>query len=298
VNHFPQKLIKQEGKIKQLIKLHLLLWIMRSNSDQKIVILVDLNDYLVVLYVLENLLRIITDCKFMYHVDNNLSTSSTSSTDSITKLLINLKHKLPTIRRLSKACRHLAADKLSSIINNYCLSTKSISSFENLLLFSYRTFNVAEKYDKSLKKHIKENLSNFDDGKRPDGMSLVPRITGQLLVWDVTIVDTLADSYVLKTSEVSGFAAEMACKRKHSKYSSIISSSYVFKGLAFETLGPWCKEAIDFINVIGNRLIAESGDSKSKKSIFESISLVIQRGNAVSIPCTFPDSALLEIFVL
>jgi hypothetical protein len=63
----------------------------------------------------------------------------------------------------------------------------------------------------------------------------------------------------LKTSEVSGFAAEMACKRKHSKYtrSSIISSNYVFKGLPFETLGPWCKEAIDFIDVIGNRLIAE-----------------------------------------
>jgi hypothetical protein len=50
----------------------------------------------------------------------------------------------------------------------------------------------------------------------------------------------------------------MACKRKHSKYSSIISSNYVLKGLAFEILGPWYKEAIDFINVIGNRLIAES----------------------------------------
>jgi hypothetical protein len=47
-----------------------------------------------------------------------LPTSSTfSSTVSITKLLINLKHQLPTIRRLPKACRHLAADKLSSIIN-------------------------------------------------------------------------------------------------------------------------------------------------------------------------------------
>jgi hypothetical protein len=79
-------------------------------------------------------------------------------------------------------------------------------------------------------------------------------------------IDTLADSYVLKTSKVSGFAAEMACKRKHSKYSSIISSNYIFKGLAFETLGPWCKEAIDFI--IGNRLIAESDDSKSKKLPF------------------------------
>jgi hypothetical protein len=91
-----------------------------------------------------------------------------------------------------------------------------------------------------------------DDGKRPDEMTLVPWIKGQPLVWDVTIVNTLADSYVLKTCEVSGFAAEMAYKRKHSKYSSIISSHNVFKGLAFEALGPWCKEAIDFINVIGN----------------------------------------------
>jgi hypothetical protein len=82
----------------------------------------------------------------------------------------------------------------------------------------------------------------------------------------------------------------MACKCKHSKYSSIISSNYISKGLAFETLGPWCKEAIDFINVIRNRLIAESGDSKSKKFLFERISLAIQRGNAASIRGTFPDS--------
>jgi hypothetical protein len=99
----------------------------------------------------------------------------------------------------------------------------------------------------------------------------------------------------LKTSEVSGFATEMACKLKHSKYSSIISSNYIFKGLAFETLGPWCKETIDFITVIGNRLIAESG----KKFLFERISLPIQRGNAASIRGTFSDSALLsEIFAL
>jgi hypothetical protein len=52
-----------------------------------------------------------------------------------------------------------------------------------------------------------------------------------------------------------------------------------------------------FINVIGNRLIAESGDSKSKKFLFERISLAIQRGNAASMGGTFPDSALLsEIF--
>ncbi|CAH1366750.1 unnamed protein product [Tenebrio molitor] len=69
------------------------------------------------------------------------------------------------------------------------------------------------------------NALSRDDGKRPDGMTLVPWIKGQPLVWDVT-------AYC--------FAAEMACKRKHS---SIISSNYIFKGLAFETLGLWCKEA-------------------------------------------------------
>jgi hypothetical protein len=47
----------------------------------------------------------------------------------------------------------------------------------------------------------------------------------------------------------------------------------------------------DFINVIGNRLIEESGDSKSKKFLFEKISFAIQRGNAASIRGTFPDSA-------
>jgi hypothetical protein len=146
---------------------------------------------------------------------------------------------------------------------------------------------------------LEPNGLSRNDGKRPDGMTLVPWIKGQPLVWDVTVVDTLADSYVLKSSEVSGSAAEMACKRKHSKYSSIISSNYVFKSLSFETLGPWCKEAIDFINVIGNRLIAESGDSKSKKFLFERISLAIQHGNAASIRGTFPDSGILsEIFVL
>jgi hypothetical protein len=65
--------------------------------------------------------------------------------------------------------------------------------------------------------------------------------------------------------EVSGFAAEMACKRKHSKSSSIISSNHIFTRLAFESLG-------------------------AKKP---SISLGIQRGNAASIRGTFPDSALL-----
>jgi hypothetical protein len=57
---------------------------------------------------------------------------------------------------------------------------------------------------------LEPNGLSRDDGKRPDGMTLVPWIKGQPLVWDVTVVDTLADSYVLKSSEVSGSAAANA----------------------------------------------------------------------------------------
>jgi hypothetical protein len=145
---------------------------------------------------------------------------------------------------------------------------------------------------------LNPNGLSRDDGKRPDGITLIPWIKGQSLIWDVTFVDTLADSYVLKTSEVSGVTAEMVANANIVNV-SIISSNYIFKGLAFETLGPWCKDAIVFIYVIEDRLIAESGDSKSKKFLFERISLAIQRGNAASIRGNFPDSTLLsEIFVL
>jgi hypothetical protein len=79
---------------------------------------------------------------------------------------------------------------------------------------------------------LEPNGLSRDDGKRPDGMTLVPWIKGQPLVWDVTVVDTLADSYVLKTSVVSGFAAEMACKHKHRKHSIVHPLKSVKSGRA------------------------------------------------------------------
>jgi hypothetical protein len=90
-----------------------------------------------------------------------------------------------------------------------------------------------------------------DDGKRPDGATLIPWSKGQRLIWDVTCVDTLAKCYIRKTSIIAGSAAEEASKRKHEKYQNLRSANYIFKALAFETLGPWsleCKTFIDFIS--------------------------------------------------
>jgi hypothetical protein len=72
---------------------------------------------------------------------------------------------------------------------------------------------------------LEPNGLSRNDGKRPDGMTLVPWIKGQPLG---RYYCRYTCSHFLKTSEVSGFAAEMVSKRKHSKYSPIISSNYVF----------------------------------------------------------------------
>jgi len=48
------------------------------------------------------------------------------------------------------------------------------------------------------------------DGKRPDGMTLIPWQAGKLVAWDVTVICTTGDSYVEALARESGAAAEIA----------------------------------------------------------------------------------------
>ncbi|XP_072940630.1 uncharacterized protein [Epargyreus clarus] len=137
-----------------------------------------------------------------------------------------------------------------------------------------------------------------DDGKRPDGLTLVPWKQGRSLVWDGTCVDTMAPSHIRATSMRAGAAAESAEAVKRRKYAAI-SQNYIFVPFAVETMGPWGPEAKQFYKELSSRLIETSGDPRAGAYLGQQISLAIQRGNAASVLGTLPrGSDLAHLFYL
>ena len=102
----------------------------------------------------------------------------------------------------------------------------------------------------------------------------------------VTVVDTLATSYLPSTSASAGSAAENAAQRKELKYSAL-TSSYDFIPLAFETLGPINDSAICFLSALGQRTSAVTHDSRETSFLYQRLSILVQRFNAVCFRNTF-----------
>ncbi|XP_047984053.1 uncharacterized protein LOC125224669 [Leguminivora glycinivorella] len=123
------------------------------------------------------------------------------------------------------------------------------------------------------------------DGKRPDGLTLVPWERGKCLLWDATCVSTFAASHVTRTVNLAGAAAETAAIKKREKYSCL--GGYLFVPLAVETTGCWCSEAQAFFLEIGSRLRERGLDPRSGSFLVQRLSIAVQRGNAASVLGTF-----------
>jgi len=68
-----------------------------------------------------------------------------------------------------------------------------------------------------------------DDGKRADGLTLLPWNSGHSITWDITVVDTLGKAYLQQSAITIASAAEPVAVRKRNKYTSLSGTHYFFQ---------------------------------------------------------------------
>ena len=84
------------------------------------------------------------------------------------------------------------------------------------------------------------------------------------MTWDVTVTDTLAESYLSTTSVIAGAAAEGAASHKEAKYQAL-TTTHSFIPIAFETLGPINAKGLSFFNKLGRRLSTRNNNNNKTR---------------------------------
>ena len=120
------------------------------------------------------------------------------------------------------------------------------------------------------------------DGKRPDGVTVVPWRRGKHLVWDATSPDTFAPSYLQSATSAAGAVAALAENRKNAKY-GYLDSTYTFTPIAIESSRACGPLTMGFLRDLGNRLKLATGEENSFKYLLQRLSVAVQRGNTASV---------------
>ena len=90
------------------------------------------------------------------------------------------------------------------------------------------------------------------DGKRPDGLSIIPWARGRALVWDVTCWDSFAPSNIHLSSSRAGLVTDHAATKKRALYAEL-STCHHFLPIAFESTGAFGQDALDFVYDLAKR---------------------------------------------
>ena len=120
------------------------------------------------------------------------------------------------------------------------------------------------------------------DGKRADGVTIIPWKRGQSLAWDVTCWDTFAPSHISSAASGAARIANQAETRKITLYHEI-AQSHIFTPIGFESLGVFGDSAMSFLKELAHRIRLKSADPQSFFHLCQTISVTIQRFNSVAI---------------
>jgi len=92
----------------------------------------------------------------------------------------------------------------------------------------------------------------LQNGKCPDGSTLIPWSRGKPVAWDVTVPGTYAVSHIGDTATEAGAAANQAAANKIAKYDEL-AGTHIFYPVAIETGDTWNHWAVELVQEIGRR---------------------------------------------
>ena len=126
-----------------------------------------------------------------------------------------------------------------------------------------------------------QGLSRLD-GKRPDGMSIIPWACGRLLLWDATCWDSYAPSNIQLAALGPGRVADMAARRKKDTYLNL-ARNHFFVPVAVETTGSFSEDTIAFLHELANRIRSQTHDPLQYIKLCQRVSICVQNFNCASI---------------
>ena len=95
------------------------------------------------------------------------------------------------------------------------------------------------------------------------------------MTWDVTVTDTLAESHLYKPHR-HPLKAPRRVQRTGKKWKyQWLARTHTFIPLAFETFGPINSKGVLFLNQLGRRLTANTGDLRETAFLFQRFSVTI-----------------------
>jgi len=108
---------------------------------------------------------------------------------------------------------------------------------------------------------------------------LLPVATG---LWDVTAVDTFAESHYIVSATIPGSVATDAETDKYWKYNDLLDN-YHFQPDAIKTTGVYGKSTAPFLSCHAKKLVDMLGGPRECQWLYQRLSLAVVRGNAASI---------------
>ena len=120
------------------------------------------------------------------------------------------------------------------------------------------------------------------DGKRPDGVTILPFFNGRALSWDATCWNPLARSNATAAQKKSGAVAELAETQKKAKYSALLDR-VEFVPLAVESTGAVGPSFLKLLKNLSGRINERGCGAGVFSRLLRQLSAAIQLGNAACI---------------